>query len=1411
MAKNFYNWQRYWCPRDVSYSLQDDGFLSDPKGEWGAALNPNLLAFEDVAQTPCLVLLGEPGMGKTSTIEASRTAIQGEVRAAGHEVLWVDLQTGDTEDRLIKKIFETPIFRAWQDGSHKLYLFLDSLDECLLRVSTVAALLKEELEKYPVERLRLRIACRTAEWPALLEDGLTQQWGEGAIQIVELAPLRRVDVVIAAQTRGIESLDFLNAVRNAEAVPLAIRPITLDFLLTMYLQTGSLPSTQVELYQRGCRLLCEELSKSRRASGAKGNLTADQRMVIAGRIAALTLLSSRYAICTEADQCNFLPGTLSIREITGGTEKIAGGVFAVTEAAVEETLGTGLFSACGAGLLGWSHQTYAEFLAAWYLCQQQIPQDQILSLIRHPGDAHNHLVPQLEEMASWIACMAPGVFKEIMTTDPAVLLRSDVATADASDRENLVTRLLEKSEEGLLQDRWIYDYRQRFRKLNYPRLHEQLTPIIIDRGREPEARRLAISIAEACCCVEIQSELADAALDINDVLVVRVHAAYAVQRIADKATRERLKPLAIGEAGDDPDDELKGCGLRALWPEILTVTELFPLINKPKKRDLHGLYRNFLEGELTAHLQVADLPVALRWAAQHQADHHQIAALDKLAWQIVQLGWQEMDKPGVLAPLAGAVLNRIRQRIAIPGDDSGAEVLSSQYSKRRRLINAVLDQPNISDTDIHLMAFLSPPLVLTTDIPWLIQRANETSGSESERLYAQLVGRLFHYEDRENLDAVLSASQGGGALSEILATRFEAMSLDSSIAKQLQEYAREEEQGRSLHVHTLLTPPPAERIALCLDQFEDGLVDAWWRLNLEITLRPNSRNYGSEHTFDLTQEPGWQAADDQMRLRILAAAEKYLHQQDPEPDRWFGANIPSRPALAGYRAFRLLLSEQREALSGLPNQIWTKWIPVILSVPIISSNEENEKHRLMVGLAFRKDPTAIIDVLLKIIDQQIAKKESLLSLDTIAYCWSPALASALLAKAKEDGLRAGNVSVLLGEVLRRDEPDLITIRDEARRFAGSLIAAFVARPMSVAARPMAIAAAHELMLHTPDAGWPEVWPIIQEHTDFGRSLLEEVACRDRRRGQIVQRLTEEQSGDLFLWLATQYPHAEDPQHEGVHHIGPRDEIAEWRDSLVGNLERKGTLNAVHALQQIVAARPDLSWLRSVLLRAQENTRRITWSPLPPDQILRLTGDSSLRFVQSGHQLLQVVIESLTRLQRQLTGETPMAQFLWDDMPSRQLHRPKDEEAFSNYVKDHLVQDLKDRGIIVNREVQIRQGHGKTTGQDTDIHVDAIVQGHGGEVSDRITVIIESKGCWHRELNSAMETQLVGRYLKNNSCRHGLYLIGWFRSASWDPSDARLQTIPKITFDQAKNTLINQATQLSVGDLEIAAFVLDIPL
>jgi len=210
------------------------------------------------------------------------------------------------------------------------------------------------------------------------------------------------------------------------------------------------------------------------------------------------------------------------------------------------------------------------------------------------------------------------------------------------------------------------------------------------------------------------------------------------------------------------------------------------------------------------------------------------------------------------------------------------------------------------------------------------------------------------------------------------------------------------------------------------------------------------------------------------------------------------------------------------------------------------------------------------------------------------------------------------------------------------------------------------------------------------------------------------------------------------------------------------------------------------------------------------QVIRLVTDASARLVETGPQLLEVLVESLQRLQQKLVGETPRSRFLWNQSPEGKW-RPKEEDSLSDFIKSHFDDDLKARGIVLGREVQIRRRAGHTPGEDTDIYVTAVRKNVQGQVYDLVSAVIEVKGCWHPELNTAMKAQLVDRYLKDSQCGYGLYVVGWFNCDAWDESDPRRQRAPRWTADQAKQRFEWQASELSANDLLIRAFVIDVAL
>jgi hypothetical protein len=135
---------------------------------------------------------------------------------------------------LVRDLFECSTFNSWFKGEHRLYLFLDSLDECLLDIKTLDRILFNKFKRFPTDRLFLRVVCRTADWKISKEKGLKETWGEKAFAVYELAPLRKIDVFKAAANKPLDPDAFMDEIKIKQVEPLAAKPITLEFLINTY-------------------------------------------------------------------------------------------------------------------------------------------------------------------------------------------------------------------------------------------------------------------------------------------------------------------------------------------------------------------------------------------------------------------------------------------------------------------------------------------------------------------------------------------------------------------------------------------------------------------------------------------------------------------------------------------------------------------------------------------------------------------------------------------------------------------------------------------------------------------------------------------------------------------------------------------------------------------------------------------------------------------------------------------------------------------------------------------------------------------------------------------------------------------------------------------------------------------------
>lgn len=1388
MTAQPYNWKRYWIPRDGGFSFDSQGFLLPPASdaEWARYWKTDAVGFDALLGNPCLVFLGEPGIGKSYAIRHALERTRAVRKDAGATILFRELSSYITDTLLVDDVFKSQEFASWQQHGGELHVFLDSFDECLQRVDSVAELLATQLERLPsVQNLFFRIASRTAEWRAPLEDALRGRWGKESVGVYELAPLTRDQVLMAATVHLSKPEQFVEDVIVNEVVSFAIKPLTLDLLIRVWQEHGgSLPPTQREIYQQGSLALCSD-SEKRQTPKLRRELSAEQRLAVAAHIAAATFFCNRAAVWTGASEVQKPAADLSLAELATGFVTVKGQRVPVSEPALRETLDTGLFTSRGRNRLGWAHQTYGEFLAARYLLQEGLTARQALDLLTHPHDADRKLIPQLQEVAAWAAVPGTELFNHLARVQPDVLLRSDVATADTRHKSALVEALMAAFAHDTVESDW-WGMRKRFRKLAHPGLVQQLRGHLSNGQQAAEARVEAIAMVEACELHALIPLLAKLAINSDEAQAVRRWAAVTVAKSTDAKSKKRLRPLALGQTGTDPDDELRGAGLMACWPEHLTADELFSSLTEPNDR-IHGLYHAFLRDGLARKLAACDMPAALAWVEScPKRDASFDGRYGRLVTSILDRAADHIEAKGVLSPLASALLSRLRKHDFSHGTTPASliKLLETRPDLRLKLAETMVQFFEDSNRDSMLMTRWGLRLLVSDDLTWLIERMQSAPSPELQRRFAHLVSWVFYPDDARRIDAVLEAAETSPVLIEVMPVWLKPMAIDSDEARKARERHLDEQRHRKevekQRKPELLCPPPAERLIALLDQFEGGDIEAWWKLYLWLEIKDDGHWCEKHQQMDIRELAGWKGATDVTKARMVAAAERYVVNRSSQPEEWFSRrNIRYHPAVAGFRALLLLANENPSAYEALPREVWQQWVPAVLRPHCY---DERDEHRLLIAKALERSPEDAADWIIKVINEENKEGDNLWILQKLPESWSDALGAALLRRLREGRLKPSCFAELLSALLEQRVPGAV-------EFLRSKV------PLKLRAdkkrRQTAVLAARLLMRHGEPGDWPRVWNLIGSDAAFGKILLEGFAHEFRRSpAGIMKTLTESEVGTLWEWMLAQYPCTEDPDQLHSGEVTERHAMADLRNSLISHLGDIGTAAGCGELQRLITKYPRFEWFRRVLIRGQEQLRRLTWQPASPSLLFQLATNNRARLVDSGDQLLEVILESLRLLQARLQGETPLAPFLWNGK------KPKREEDISEWVKIHLEDDLKGRGVVLGREVQIHRF------DRTDIHVTAVTTSKRADLFGTVKVIIEIKGDWHRELKTAMETQLVARYLKDNDCRHGLYLVGWFKRAKGDaPASA-------MTLGRLQNQLAVQAASLTNGERTIKALVLD---
>lgn len=1346
--------------------MADNGFFPDPYGEWSVYYSGSAKELEQLGSISCAVLLGEPGTGKSTALRADYK----RVKATGAKAQFVHLGETQDESSLRARLFESDTFKSWGGGDDHLHLFLDSLDEARLRVETVATMLMSGLEKADFGRLSLRVACRISERHVPLEAFLRAAFGEENFRVLSLAPLRRLDVEYLAERCGVDQSEFVSSCVKHSLQPLAIVPLTLGMLLKSTKASGEIPRDRTQAYEQGLRLLCSESNPDRETgTTAGGNLSEGERFSVAVRIAAALKLSGRSSITTKPGLVN--ADSVAMSDLAGGSEQnyaVSGeATFQVDEAAIRETLGSSLFTVDSEGRSSVSHAYFGDFLAARWLSSSGLGLDQVLDLltVSDADDSDPSVVPQLLEVASWLSGLWPPFLRYVAAHHPLVALRGNLDGASDLMREQLVFALVQAAGEDYID---LYDrqLRAEMEGLEYSGLAAQLRLILQDETRTQKAKECACEVARACKTEAIEDELLNLSLNSDVPVPLRVQAVRALEEFGGDKTFKRLLPMVIESQPLDTDDELKGTVFRRVWPGLMSCGQALRALNEPKNRNLLGAYKSFVWGDFVKGLEDRDLPAALRWASELPSAHDPMDSLDEVREELLLKSWPMVgNNEAITKGFARVVVTLLKGHEDLLDNTRRTKhpEAFTDADKRRALIRQLV--PAITEQELEpvVVAFMChPPLVCDVDFDWLVERLKSTIGKKNEPGWANLVALVGR--GTEDL-MVLELCDQSPELKTIAGGRFAAVAIDSEEAESARkvleiskERQQQDEKENSLRDEMLCAAKSAIA-AMSKSKPEDF----WHALyHLEHIPPQSPRTYADS---DLTEFPGWSllTADEQTKLGEFAP--RYLKLINVPPKEWVPTRQIRWDVWAGYRALRLAHDCVPDQLAKLPKKYWVRWLPIVLDWPREGESESDFNTWLLGELAMRC-PAELAEG----IDAQILRDrdQGFVNDARLEAAWCEAVEERVLRRAKDRRISTEKRRALVEVLVRRKS-------EAGLGYAYRLVVPDAVRSGG-ARRKLATMTAVVLAVNDSAKAWPRVHELMGRFPRLAKDIIREFSVH--RESIWISKLDASQAGELFETAEKHFPIAEDPSLDDQRGNYPvRAQIADWRNNIVRILQAMASADSVRVLSEISARRPRMLGFKKTLREAQQALLAQSWLPPSPAGIVQMSGDQARRWVRSDSDLRDVVVASLDRAQAALQGVHPRVGSLWNTDPVT----PKPENHLSDWLRDFLREDLKGKGVLVDRETEVRSGPKNKMGEAVDIQVNAVA-GDRVEGAPIVSLMIEVKGCWHRNVLTEIETKLADRYLDPKR-RYGLYVVGCFASEQWDPSDYRKKACSR--FDRAE--------------------------
>ncbi len=649
--------------------------LADQSGSEDAAADSYLLvkhvsglSWDKVLRRRLVVVLGEPGSGKTEELQNKAASLN----AAGQFAFFVRL------DELTLTPFPTVVgqegmlaMAAWRKGNRPATFFLDSVDESKIQKAsdfqTALRRFRDAIGPALIPRTHIVLSSRISEWhpetdgaevcalfgvPFQRVSGDRQDTDANALLVVLLAPLDRDQVEKFARARRISDVaTFLHALDGAHAWEFARRPIDVIALAEMWAERGTI-GTLTELVEFDVEL---KLREPRSHSGDL--LTRTEARAGAEALAAAAIFGHQFSIKVPDN-------ALVVLDAFDGRGAVPD---EFTDDKYRMLLSRPLFDGASFGRIRFHHRRIREYLAAQWVMkrmEQGCPIDELDALFFVERDGARVIRASLRPVAPWF-CAGTRPWNQFMRqwlleTAPALYLRyGDPQSLSLAEKRAVLHAIISRN---LGRDyAWLNADEDALARIADPALAPEISGILLNQQAPRDLR-------ETMFMMVVRGKLAgclDAALRV----------------VADATESDTMRSYAC--------IALRECALPAhkrLWAEIVTQAASLPMAVA------HAAVEDLLPEFLTDHAALETLMKA-RNTRRNQPE------LPRLLSSKLQAALRP-ESCGVL--LAGLV-RRLRQEPHFPAE-RGQLPISQEFGWYRGLLAPIMitlfRQPKLTDEEI---------------------------------------------------------------------------------------------------------------------------------------------------------------------------------------------------------------------------------------------------------------------------------------------------------------------------------------------------------------------------------------------------------------------------------------------------------------------------------------------------------------------------------------------------------------------------------------------------------------------------------------------------------------------------------------------------------------------------------------